>query len=87
MSKQPPDFSNLWRSFANFTPGQKAELRRVSEPNDLRDYASLYRLFPGQSLHAGHLRLAFLLPWMEHADRPAGLGKQWVDAKVADARV
>lgn len=87
MSKQPPDFSNLWRSFANFTPGQKAELRRVSEPNDLRDYASLYRLFPGQSLHAGHLRLAFLLPWMEHADSPAGLGKQWVDAKVADARV
>ena len=88
MNKEPPDFSSLWQRFASLSPGQKAELRRVSDPEDLRDYTSVvYRLFPGQSLHAGHLRVAFLLPWIEHVDNPAGLGRQWVEAKVADARV
>jgi hypothetical protein len=37
-------------------------LRRVAEPEALRDYASIYRLFPGQPLDDRHLRLAFLLP-------------------------
>ena len=87
MSDQSPDFSQLWRSFTNLTPGQQAELRRVSDPDDLRDYASVYRLFPGHRLHPGHLRVAFLLPWIEHAENAPGLSRQWVDAKVSDARV
>ena len=87
MNKEPPYLSNLWQRFASLSPGQKAELRRVAAPEDLRDYASVYRLFPGQRLHTGHLRVAFLLPWIEHANNPTGLGRQWVQAKVADARL
>lgn len=87
MSNESPDHSDLRRRFSALTPGQTAELRRVSNPEDLRDYASVYRLFPGHRLHAGHLRVAFLLPWIEHADNAVGLGRQWVDAKIADARV
>ena len=87
MNNEPPDHSELWRRFCALTPGQTAELRRVSNLEDLRDYASVYRLFPGHRIQPGHLRVAFLLPWIEHAENATGLGRQWVAAKVADARV
>ena len=87
MSNEPPDHSELWHRFCALTPGQTAELRRVSNLEDLRDYASVYRLFPGHRIQPGHLRVAFLLPWAEHAERAPGLGRQWVAARVADARV
>lgn len=87
MTTETPDFAQLWRTFDGLTPGQKAELRRVAEPEDLRDYASLYRLFPGQPLHPGHLRLAFLLPWCEQAENPKKLSRQLIDAKINETRL
>lgn len=87
MTTETPDFAHLRRTYDQFSPGQKAELRRVAEPEDLRDYASVYRLFPGQPLDDRHLRLAFLLPWCEQADNAPGLAKQWLKEGVAEARV
>jgi len=87
MTTETLDFSHLRRIFDNLKPGQQAELRRVGELEELRDYATLYRLFPGQNIHPGHLRLVFLLPWCEHAEGAPSLGRQCVDAKINEARL
>jgi len=87
MNSTTPDFALLWRSYEQLTPGQKAELRRVAEPEDLRDYASVYRLFPGQPLDDRHLRLAFLLPWCEQAAEAPSLARQYLKEGVAEARI
>jgi CRISPR system Cascade subunit CasB len=87
MSSATPDFDLVWRTYDQLKPGQKAELRRVAEPDDLRDYASVYRLFPGQPLDDRHLRLAFLLPWCEQAAEAPGLARQWLKEGVAEARI
>lgn len=87
MTSESSEFATLRRVFEQLTPGQKAELRRVGEPEELRDYATLYRLFPGQNIHSGHLRLAFLLPWCEQVDAPASLGRQCVEARINEARL
>jgi hypothetical protein len=33
--KEPPDFAAIAKRFERLTPGQKAELRRVAEPEDV----------------------------------------------------
>jgi CRISPR type I-E-associated protein CasB/Cse2 len=43
--------------------GLKAALRRVSEPEELRDAVALYRLFYKARPDDGWLRVVFLLPW------------------------
>lgn len=81
------DFVALRRTFDSLTPGQQAELRRVAEPEDLRDTPALYRLFPGEPIWPNHLRVAFLLPWCEHTQDPPALGRQLLDKNIAEARV
>ncbi|MCP5420350.1 MAG: type I-E CRISPR-associated protein Cse2/CasB [Gammaproteobacteria bacterium] len=82
-----PDFVALHQGFTTLTPGQKADLRRVAEPDDLLMTPALYRLFPGQRPNAQHLRLAFLLPWCDHAAHSQPLARQLPERNVTEMRV
>lgn len=85
-------FLAVWtRYFADsFGTGGRAELRRASDPEELRERPALYRLFPGERPDARHLRLAFMLPSCA-GNRPGApsFGTQLGTAKktVAEARV
>lgn len=89
MSAELPDFVALRMRYDNesFPTGARAELRRVSEPEDVALTPALYRLFPGQKPDDRHLRLAFLLPCCKHAAKAKPLGAQLAETKVAEARV
>jgi CRISPR system Cascade subunit CasB len=86
--KELPDFVMLRQRYNNMPPGQRAELRRVGEPDDLSFTPALYRLFPGARPDDRHRRVAFFLPWCEQSKgSPPGLGKQLVDKRISEARV
>lgn len=63
MTTDLPDFADVHARFKQLPNGAQAELRRVSEPDALRDTPGLYRLFPGARPTDQQARLAFLLPW------------------------
>jgi CRISPR system Cascade subunit CasB len=72
--------------------GLKAQIRRVAEPDELRDTPALYRLFDQARPHDGWLRIVYLLPWCEdcgNAKRASTLrfGRQLADAKVSELRL
>lgn len=86
--KELPDFVMLRQRYKSMAPGQRAELRRVGEPDDLSFTPALYHLFPGTRPGDRHKRVAFFLPWCEQAKgSPPGLGKQLVDNRISEARV
>lgn len=92
MTAESPDFLSLWSRYTALSPGDKAVLRRVAEPDELREFHALYALFPHGRAHDGWLRVAFLLPWCEDCgegrrDSTPGLGKLLVDKKVSEMRV
>lgn len=82
-----PYFQGLCERYQGFTPGQKAELRRCAEPDDLTMTPAFYRLFPGQRPDQRHRRLAFLLPWCAHRPQARPLATQLAEAQVAEARI
>jgi CRISPR system Cascade subunit CasB len=88
-SAEMPDILEIYGRFKELTPGQKAELRRVEEPEELTLKPALYRLFPGIPPRAQYLRIAFFLPWIEHLTGAANLATQFGSSKgkVAEARI
>ena len=98
-----PDFLDIYTKFhgtlqadgtrkGGLDNGMKAQIRRVSEPDDLRDTPALYRLFNQARPHEGWLRIVFLLPWCEDcgdARRAATprFGRQLADAKISELRL
>ncbi|QSA96789.1 type I-E CRISPR-associated protein Cse2/CasB [Methylococcus sp. EFPC2] len=72
--------------------GLKAQIRRIAEPDDLRDTPALYRLFNHTRPHDGWLRIVFLLPWCEdcgdakRASTPR-FGRQLKEASISDLRL
>jgi CRISPR system Cascade subunit CasB len=83
-----PDFVQLRQRYVGMEPGQRAELRRVGEPDDLSYTPALYRLFPGERPDERHRRVAFLLPWCEQGKGGSpNFGKQLVDKGTSEARV
>lgn len=70
-----------------FPTGARAELRRVTEPNDLTLTSALYRLFPGQHPTERHLRVAYLIPCCKHAAKAKSIGAQLAEAKVSEERI
>lgn len=86
MSEQP-DYAALAMRFQQLTPGQKAELRRLSSPEEAGEHPAFYRLFPGLTATPYRQRLAFLLPWAEHRAGSRPLGAQLARAKVSERRV
>lgn len=89
MIARHPDFVALRNRYDDekFPTGARAELRRVTEPDEVALTPALYRLFPGQRPDDRHLRVAFLLPCCKHAAKAKSLGAQLAEAKVAEARV
>lgn len=90
MTTGPPDFVALKRRYNNdqsFSPGARAELRHVDDPEELAFRPALYRLFSGQRPNVRHMRLAYLLPYCEHSTNVKSLGMQLAEANVAEARL
>ncbi len=57
------DFLDLYRRYETLDNGLKASIRRVTEPEELRDTMALYRLFYQARPQDNWLRVTFLLPW------------------------
>jgi CRISPR system Cascade subunit CasB len=92
MSTESPDFVGLYRRFEAMDNGLKAQLRKVAEPDDLRDTPALYRLFSQDRPGAGWLRLVYLLPWCrdcgdERRGKCPSFGKLLHEANVNEMRI
>ncbi|MBN8429082.1 MAG: hypothetical protein J0L65_16625 [Xanthomonadales bacterium] len=92
MTADKPDFIGLWQRYQALSTGDKAVFKRVSDPDELREFHALYKLFPQGRAHEGWLRAAFLLPWCDDcgdAKRQScqKLGKLLVSRSVNESRV
>lgn len=56
-------YVELYQRYETLDSGLKAALRRVLEPEDLRDTVALYRLFYKARPDDGWLRVVYLFPW------------------------
>jgi len=78
MEQRVPDFMSLHDAWMKLTPGQKAELNRVSSPDELLEMPAFYRLFsemaPEEWGGAAFQRLVFCLPCIKHTDSDVNLG-------------
>lgn len=85
--REPPDFEDLWRRYKALRPGPKAELRRVREPDELREQPALYELLPGAKTPRWALRALFVMPWLTESGPPQSLPRALVEAKISDKRL
>lgn len=79
MEQRLPDFMSLYDAWTQqLSPGQKAELRRVSRPDELVETPAFYRLFSGRATEEwgkrAFQRLIFCLPCIKHTDKQVSLG-------------
>jgi CRISPR system Cascade subunit CasB len=89
-----PDYLDLCKKFKILNSGAQAQLRRISEPEGLREIPAFYRLFPNDSPkdRDGRLRVAFLLPWLEDCgeqrrESVPAFGKLLAQAHISEMRV
>jgi len=83
-SSDVPDFVALKRRFDEaLTPGQRAEIRRAREPDDLTLIPGYYALAGGQL----RPRIVFMFPWVAHKDGTGDLGAQLKRAGVSEMRL
>lgn len=82
-----PDFEDLWRRYKALKPGPKSELRRVAEPDELREQHALYQLLPGAKAPPWTLRVLFVMPWLAESGPSQSLAKVLVNAKISDKRL
>lgn len=95
MSKSPipgekipdSDYLKYYENFQKLLPGQKAELRRVADPDDLAFTPAFYRLFPGIPTTRQHRNIAFLLPWLSHKEGSPSFSAQLAKQHIAEARI
>lgn len=89
MSSGMPDFAALKTRYDSegFSNGDRATLRRTSEPEDVTLTPAFYKLFPGQKPDNRHRYVAFLLPCAKHSSKSKSLSIQLVEAKIAESRV
>lgn len=77
----------FWKSLDN---GQRAEIRRVSNPEDLECLPAFYHLIEYQNKEEIErlAQVAFFLPFAEkNSDKSSYLGKQLNDAKISEKRI
>ncbi|MCQ6962899.1 type I-E CRISPR-associated protein Cse2/CasB [Methanolobus chelungpuianus] len=77
----------FWETMDN---GQRTEIRRASNPEDLECLPAFYHLIryhnPGEIRQLA--RVAFLLPFAEkHSENTKPLGRQLSDAKISEKRI
>lgn len=87
MEKFTEIHQRFWETLDN---GQRAEIRRASNPEDLECLPAFYHLIgycnPGEIKQLA--RVAFLLPFAEkHSEKANPLGKQLNDAKISEKRI
>jgi CRISPR system Cascade subunit CasB len=87
-----PDFMALYKAWEQLPPGPKAELRRISRPDELIETPSFYRLFSGKTKQEwakqAYQRLIFCLPYVKHTNEDVGLGKALTKGKgVSEKRL
>lgn len=82
-----PDYVSFLERFNQMLPGQKAELRRVVQPEDLTMKPALYRLLRGIKPNPHYLRVAFLLPWVKHQPSAAHFSTQCARANINEMRM
>jgi CRISPR system Cascade subunit CasB len=91
--QQLPDFVKVKAYFDNrLTPGQRAELRRVSDPEDIDLIPVYYYLIrgflqTGQRPDRRWRRVVYALPYAEHAEGAGGLGIHLARAGVREGRL
>lgn len=85
--RELPNFEDLWRRYKALKPGPKAELRRVGEPDELREQPALYQLLPGAKAPLWALRVLFVMPWLAESGPPQPLAKAFAEANVSDKRL
>jgi CRISPR system Cascade subunit CasB len=87
-----PDFMALYKAWEQLSPGPRAELRRVSKPDELIEVPAFYRLFSGKAAgetqKQAYQRLIFCLPRITHTSDDIGLGKALAKGKgVSEKRL
>lgn len=92
MSSEAPDFLALWNRYLALSSGDKAALRKATEPDELREFHALYALFPNGRAHDGWLRVTFLLPWCDDCgdvrrNSCPSLGRLLVDGGINEMRL
>ena len=85
-----PDFEQLVTDYQHkLTNGQRAELRRVEEPDRLLDMPVFYRLIQGCGLkpnsQAG--RLVYFLPYASHKNEADSLGLLMQQKEISEKRL
>ena len=87
-----PDFMDIYNTWEQLSPGPKAELRRVSRPEELIEVPAFYRLFCGKAQSEWekekYQRLIFCLPCIKHTGEEISLGKALARGKgVSEKRL
>ncbi|MEE4354918.1 MAG: type I-E CRISPR-associated protein Cse2/CasB [Desulfococcaceae bacterium] len=81
-------YVKVWERFNTvLTPGHRAELRRVRNPDDLRDIPALYRLLAGMRPTRRMLQLIFCLPYAGHREKAEAIGVQLAKAQINEKRL
>ena len=81
------NFVTLRERFDVLSNGQKADLRRAAQPEDLRMTPALYRLLRGIKPNEKYLRVVFLLPWAKHQPKATHFSAQCAKAKINEMRM
>lgn len=90
MSKsEKPDFIALAERFQGLSKGQKAEIRRATEPEALLLLPSYYQLIRRAEFKANAqgCRVVWFLPYVEHQDKTEPLGRVMADKNVNERRL
>jgi len=83
---ETPDFAEQYRRFNQLPPGAIAAMRRVGEPDELRETPGLYRLFAGVRPSDQQVRTAFVQPWCQKASGEKSLAALCAE-KISEARI
>lgn len=84
---EKPDFISLWQRYQNLDKGQKAELRRLQQPDDLTELPAFYALFSGKRPSKQHQRIAYLLSVCSHKEGSKSVGAQLAEKNISEMRL
>ena len=87
-----PDFVAIYTRFDQLKKqisGLEAEIKRATEPEDLLEKPSFYRLMTATPLGISKAaqKIAFFLPFVSHSENAVSLGKQLADNNVSEMRL
>ena len=81
------DWLALYQRYEKLTPGAKAELRRIAEPDDLIKVPAFYRLARGYGSNENIRRLVYCLPRLSHKEGGLSLGEALANGRISEKRL